>query len=203
MNSVMKSFGSAVILLMLTAGVLGLAYARWTHAVADADAALANGDLKHALADYAAAEARFDALPAARQLFAAEYNRVVGNELWVLYQLGRFDETIDKAEKAPDAASPHFFSACAFFEKGSLEPKPEARLGWFSRAEDEFRRAVEAAPGRLGHEVRLRAHHAADRRAAQAAQGAAQAADAAAASAHPDRQAPEASGLRRPGPCDS
>jgi len=147
MNSVMKSFGSAVILLMLTAGVLGLAYARWTHAVADADAALANGDLKHALADYAAAEARFDALPAARQLFAAEYNRVVGNELWVLYQLGRFDETIDKAEKAPDAASPHFFSACAFFEKGSLEPKPEARLGWFSRAEDEFRRAVEAAPG--------------------------------------------------------
>jgi len=147
MNSVMKSFGSIVILLMLTAGVLGLAYARWTHAVADADAALANGDLKHALADYAAAEARFDALPAARQLFAAEYNRVVGNELWVLYQLGRFDETIDKAEKAPDAASPHFFSACAFFEKGSLEPKPEARLGWFSRAEDEFRRAVEAAPG--------------------------------------------------------
>ena len=147
MNSVMKSFGSAVILLMLTAGVLGLAYARWTHAVADADAALANGDLTHALADYAAAQARFDALPAARQLFAAEYNRVVGNELWVLYQLGRFDETIDKAEKAPDAASPHFFSACAFFEKGSLEPKPEARLGWFSRAEDEFRRAVEAAPG--------------------------------------------------------
>ena len=132
---------------MLTAGVLGLAYARWTHAVADADAALANGDLKHALADYAAAEARFDALPAARQLFAAEYNRVVGNELWTLYQLGRFDETIDKADKAPDAASPHFWSACAFFEKGSLEPKPEARLGWFSRAEDEFRRAVEAAPG--------------------------------------------------------
>ena len=147
MNSVMKSFGSAVILLMLTAGVLGLAYARWTHAVADADAALANGDLKRALADYAAAEARFDALPAARQLFAAEYNRVVGNELWVLYQLGRFDETIDKADKAPDATSPHFWSACAFFEKGSLEPKPEARLGWFSRAEDEFRRAVEAAPG--------------------------------------------------------
>lgn len=146
MKSIMTSIGSAVILLMLTAGVLGLAYARWTHAVADADAALAKGDLEHALADYTAAQARFDALPAARQLFAAEYTRVVGNELWVLYQLGRFDETIDKAEKAPEQASPHFWSACAFFEKGSLEPKPEARLGWFSRAEDEFRRAVEAAP---------------------------------------------------------
>ena len=59
---------------------------------------------------------------------------------------GRYDEVIDLAQKAPAETSPHFWSACAFFQKASVEEKPEARLGWLSRAEEEFRKAVEEAP---------------------------------------------------------
>ena len=53
------------------------------------------------------------------------------------------------AQKAPPESAPHFWSGCAFFEKGRAEAQPEARLGWFSRAEDEFRKAVDANPGGL------------------------------------------------------
>jgi len=147
MTSAMKSIGSALLLLVLAAGGVSLAYARWTAEAAEADTALADGQLERALAGYAAAEARFDRLPAARQLFSADYDRIVANQLWVLYRLGRYDETIDKAERAPEAAAPHFWSGCAFFEKARVEEKPEARLGWLTRAEEELRRAVEAAPG--------------------------------------------------------
>ncbi len=72
--------------------------------------------------------------------------RVIENELWVLYRLGRYDETIEKADRAPDGSAPHFWSGCAFFEKAVAEEKPEARLGWMSRAEEELRRAVESTP---------------------------------------------------------
>lgn len=142
----MKTIISAVAVVALLAGVGGLAYARWTAPIADGDAALAAGQLPQALAAYGTAQARFDKFPAARQLFASEYNRVVSNELWALYRLGRFDDAIDRADHAPDAASPHFWSGCAFFEKASVEEKPEARLGWLTRAEEELRKAVEAAP---------------------------------------------------------
>jgi tetratricopeptide (TPR) repeat protein len=141
-----KAIGSFVVVLMLAAGAAGLAYARWTRAVANADAALAEGQLDRARAGYAAAAGHFDRIPATRQLFASEYARVIGNELWILYRLERFDDTIDLAEHSPDAASPHFWSGCAFFEKARTEDNPEQRLGWFTRAEEEFHRAAEAAP---------------------------------------------------------
>jgi hypothetical protein len=35
----------------------------------------------------------------------------------------------------------------AFFAKAREEEKPEAQLGWLTRAEEELRRAVEAEPG--------------------------------------------------------
>src|SRR5439155_27094197 len=38
------------------------------------------------------------------------------------------------------------WAGCAFFDKARAEENAEARLGWLSRAEEEFRRAVEAAP---------------------------------------------------------
>ena len=142
----MKAIGSFIVLVMLAAGVAGLAYARWTRAIANGDAALAEEHLEAAQADYAAAAAHFDRVPAARQLFASEYARVVGNELWILYRLGRFDDTIDLAERSPEAAAPHFWSACAFYEKAIVEEKPDQRLGWLTRAEEEFHRAAEAAP---------------------------------------------------------
>ena len=147
MTPAIKSIGSAVMVVVFVAGGGALAYARWTRPVAEADQALADGRFEPALASYARAEARFDRAAAAKQLFAAEYDRVVANQLWLLYRLERYDETIEKAERAPDGAMPHFWSGCAFFEKGRAEQKPEARLGWLSRSEEEFRRAVEAAPG--------------------------------------------------------
>jgi len=143
----LKSILAAAMVVVLLLGTAAIAYARWTHSIAEADQALADGKYDRALQGYAAAEARFDRIAAARQLFAADYNRIVANELWALYRLGRYDEAIDKAERAPEGAEPHLWSGLAFFQKVRVEEKPEPRLGWFSRSEEELRRAVEAAPG--------------------------------------------------------
>jgi tetratricopeptide (TPR) repeat protein len=143
----MKALGSSIIVLMLAAGAAGMAYARWTRAVVYADTALADGQLDRARAAYAAAAAHFDRIPATRQLFSAEYAHVVGNQLWILYRLGRYDDVIDLAERSPEIASPHFWSGCAFFQKAHAQENPETRLGWFTRAEEEFHRALDGAPG--------------------------------------------------------
>lgn len=142
----MRVFVSTLVVILLLAGATLIGYARWTRALEVADDALAGGRLEPAIASYQIAETRFDALPAAKQLVPAEYNRAVANHLWALDRLKRYDEVIDLSQKAPAEAAPHFWSGCAFFEKASVEEKPEARLGWLSRAEEEFRKAVEAAP---------------------------------------------------------
>jgi tetratricopeptide (TPR) repeat protein len=141
-----RAFGSTLVILLLLVGVALVGYARWTRAIDDADTALADGRFEQAVAGYTAAEARFDAIPAVRQAAAADYNRAVANHLTALYRLKRYDEVIDLAQKAPLEAQPHFWAGTALFEKASVEEKPDARLGWLSRAEDEFRKAVEAAP---------------------------------------------------------
>jgi tetratricopeptide (TPR) repeat protein len=145
MISAVKSV-AAVMVLALIAGGAALVYARWTAPVADGDRALADGRLAQALAAYARAEARFDRVAAARQFFAPDYDRVVANQLWILYRLERYDDAIEKADRAPEGAMPHFWSGCAFFAKGRAEESPEARLGWMSRAEEELRQAVAASP---------------------------------------------------------
>jgi tetratricopeptide (TPR) repeat protein len=142
----MKSAGAALAVVALMAGVAMLAYARWTSDLNRADQALAAGRLDEALTGYKSATLRFDRVPAARQMFATDYDHAVANHLWVLYRLKRYDETIEVAERAPASTLPHFWSGCAFFEKAVVEEKPETRLGWLSRAEEEFRKAVEAAP---------------------------------------------------------
>ncbi|HEX6464638.1 MAG TPA: hypothetical protein VFZ98_09305, partial [Vicinamibacterales bacterium] len=58
----------------------------------------------------------------------------------------RYDEVIDLSQKAPAESQPHFWSGAALFQKASVEEKPDVRFAWLSRAEDEFRKAVEAAP---------------------------------------------------------
>jgi tetratricopeptide (TPR) repeat protein len=98
------------------------------------------------VAAYTLAEARFDALPALRQLAADEYARVMENHLLALYRLKKYDEVIDLAQRAPAQASPSFWSGSAFFQKAIVEERPDARLGWLGRAEEEFRKAIEAAP---------------------------------------------------------
>jgi tetratricopeptide (TPR) repeat protein len=141
-----RSLGAAAMALVLLAGVAALSYARLTRPVADADAALADGRFEPALVSYAEAEARFNRYPPVRQIFASDYSHVMANQLWLLYRLARYDELIDKAQAAPEAAMPHFWSGCAFFEKGRAEEKADARLAWLTRAEDELRHAIEATP---------------------------------------------------------
>jgi tetratricopeptide (TPR) repeat protein len=141
-----RTLASTVVVLFLAAGLGLVGYARWTAHITSADAALADGRLDQARAEYALAEARFDALPAVRQLAASEYSRIVANHLLVLYRMKRYDELIDLAQKAPADALPSFWSGSAFFQKAIVEEQPDARLGWLGRAEEEFRKAIEAAP---------------------------------------------------------
>jgi tetratricopeptide (TPR) repeat protein len=142
----MKAIGSTLVVILLAAGLTLMGYARWTASIREADAALAEGQIEQAIARYQIAETRFDTVPAIKQLVATEYTRAVSNHLGALYTLKRYDEVIDLAQKAPPESSPHFWSGCAFFQKADAEEKPEARLGWLTRAEEEFRKAVEEAP---------------------------------------------------------
>ena len=141
-----KTIGSTLVVLLLASGLALIGYARWTAHITSADAALSDGRLDQALAEYKLAEARFDALPAIRQFAADEYSRVVANHLLALYRLKRYDEVIDVAQKAPASAAPSFWSGSAFFQKAIVEEQPDARLGWLGRAEEEFRKAIEATP---------------------------------------------------------
>jgi tetratricopeptide (TPR) repeat protein len=142
----MRALGSTLVVILLAAGLTFIGYARWSAPLREGDAALADGRLEEAVVAYQGAEARFDAVPAVKQVAAAEYARAVGNHLLALYRLKRYDEAIDVAQKAPPESAPHFWSACAFFQKANVEEKPEARIGWLTRAEEEFRKAVEEAP---------------------------------------------------------
>jgi tetratricopeptide (TPR) repeat protein len=147
MTPVVRSAAATATVLILLAGCSAIAYAGWMRPVADGDAALDQGRYDQALASYADAEARFDRYAAAKALFAGDYSHVMESRLWILHRTKRYDEAIDTAQRAPETAQPHFWSGCAFFEKARGEEKPDARLGWLTRAEEELRRAVEAAPG--------------------------------------------------------
>jgi len=146
MTPLARAAAAVTMVLMLLAGGFAIAYARWMRAAADGDAALAAGRYEQARMSYADAEARFDRFAAAKELFAGDYSHVMANHLWILYRLQRYDETVDTAQRAPESALPHFWAGSAFFEKARAEPKPDPRLGWLTRAEDEFRRALEAEP---------------------------------------------------------
>ena len=145
-HAMTRAITSTFVVLLLAAGLLLIGYSRWTAHVAGGDAALADGRLDQALAEYKLAEARFDAVPAVRQLAADEYARVVANHLTALYRLKRYDEVIDLAARAPADATPSFWAGSAFFQKAIAEEQPDTRLGWLGRAEDEFRKAIEATP---------------------------------------------------------
>ena len=146
MPTAIKSIGAELLVVLLLAGATAVAYARWTGSIAEADRSMADGQWDRALSAYAAAEARFDRVPAVRQFFDADHTRVVANQLWLLYRMQRYDDLIEKAERAPEPAAPHFWSGLALFAKARAEGTPEAQLGWLTRAEEELRRAVEAEP---------------------------------------------------------
>lgn len=140
------ALGSLAMVGFLAAGCAMIAYARWTQPIADADAALAAGEVGRALASYAIAEKRFDAVPPLKRLLASEYDRIVANQLQLLFNIDRNEETVEKAARAPEGANPHFWAAAACFEQGRAEPDPSARLAWFGRAQQELIKAVGNAP---------------------------------------------------------
>jgi tetratricopeptide (TPR) repeat protein len=146
MATAAATIGAAASVVLFAAGLTATAYGRWTRPLIDGDEAAAAGRLPQALIAYGEAEARFDRLPALRQLSAPDYSYSVRRQLWVLYQLARYDDLIAKAERSPEEALPHFWSGLAFYTKARREVTPGQQLGWLTRAEDEFRRAVEADP---------------------------------------------------------
>lgn len=146
MTRLVRPAGAAAMVILFALGIAALAYARWMRPLAAGDAALAEGRYDEALAHYAQAESRFDRSAAVRQLLSDEYSHVMANQLWLLHRLRRYDDTVDVAGRAPEGAQPHFWAGAAYFEKARMEDKPEPRLAWLTRAEDELRRAVEAAP---------------------------------------------------------
>jgi len=146
MKSWMRTVGSTLMVLVFVVGCAMIAYARWMQPIADADAAMAAGDIGRALASYAEAEKQFDAMPPLRHLLSAEYDRVIGNQLRMLFHTDRNDEVVEKASRAPEGANPHFWAAAACFEQGRVEDDPSARLVWFGRAQQELIKAVNAAP---------------------------------------------------------
>lgn len=146
MTTAGNSLAASLMVALLVGGSAAVGYARWTRAIADADQALADGQWDRALTTYARVERQFDRVPAAKQVLASDYNRVVANQLWLCYRLQRYDDLIDKAGRAPESATPQFWSGLAFFAKGRAETTSDGQLGWLTRSEEELRRAVEAAP---------------------------------------------------------
>lgn len=138
--------GSSAMVLLFAGGCAMIAYARWTQPIADADSAMAAGDVGRALASYAEAEKRFDAMPPLKRLLSPEYDRIISNQLRLLFHTDRNEEVVEKAARASEGANPHFWAAAACFEQGRVEDDPSARLAWFGRAQQELIKAVAVAP---------------------------------------------------------
>jgi hypothetical protein len=136
-----------VSVLALVAGAGLVVLSAWTSPLAAAEEAARAGELERALERYGAAEARFDRLPVTKQLMPAAYYSSVENQLWLQYRLRLYDALLEKAAASPSIAATHFWTGCALFEKAQDEENAEARLGWLGRASEEFRKALERAPG--------------------------------------------------------
>ena len=126
MKSWVTTVGSAAMVLLFAGGCAMIAYARWTQPIADADAAMAAGDVGRALVSYAVAEKRFDTMPPLKRLLSSEYDRIIANQLRLLFHTDRNEDTIEKAARAPDGANPHFWAGAACFEQGRAERFQEA-----------------------------------------------------------------------------
>ena len=137
----------ALMSLALLGGLALVGTSAWLSPLAAGDRAIREGRLEQALEAFAAAEARFDRLPATRQLLPAAYATSQTNQLWVLYRLERYDALIEKAATHLPGGPVHFWAGCALFNKATEEDEAEARIGWLERAAEEFEKALEMNPG--------------------------------------------------------
>lgn len=136
----------AAFLLALVSGLGLLAGAAWLRPLEEGRVAAEEGRLEEALARSAEAEARFDRVPLSKQLLPSAHAASQANQLWVLYRLGRHDALLEKAAVGVPQAPAHFWSGCALFTRAMEEVEAEARIGWLSRASEEFRKALALAP---------------------------------------------------------
>lgn len=145
----MRLDSSVLWALMVPAFLCGsglVAGAAWLAPLTEGERALRAGRLDVALERSAAAEARFERFPVAKQALPAAYAASQENQLWALYRLGRHDVLIEKAATSAPGAAVRFWAGCALFAKARVEKDAEARLSGLSRAGDEFRRALELDP---------------------------------------------------------
>ena len=136
----------AALVLTLLVGAGLFVHGVWTRPLLEADRAAGDGRLDEALTAYRAAAARFERLGLARGLFADAHADALGNQLALLYRKGDFTAVIDQAASRPAAAGSHFWAGLALMQLGMAEGKVDLQLTWFSRAEEELKRALQAAP---------------------------------------------------------
>lgn len=146
MSPRLKPLITLTALLAFAIGAVLVAYGRWTGPIGAAGTALAAGATDVSLARYDESAARFRGLPWSQRLLAPDFALVSHNQLAVLYGLRRYDDVIERAADAPAAADPHFWAGCALFRKGAEQKTREAQLEWVTRAQDEFKLALVAAP---------------------------------------------------------
>jgi hypothetical protein len=119
----LKPLPAFLVVLALVAGIAALASARWAKPLLDAE--------------------RFQLL---QYVFAGEHAAAVYNQLALLYHGGNYDAVLEKAAAAPAGAAPHFWSGLVLLRRTLAEEDPSAQLVGFSRAEDELKQALQAAP---------------------------------------------------------
>jgi hypothetical protein len=141
-----RSFVVLMSVLALLAGVGLLLYAHWSKPLIQASRAAEVRDVEGALGAYATGASRFRDVVLSQRAFHDDFAWLTYNRLALLYRTGRYDAVLEAADGAPPGAAPHFWMGCALFAKSAQEKKPEARLEWLSRAEDEFKLALAAAP---------------------------------------------------------
>lgn len=138
------SWAGMVLALVCGGGLL--AAAAWMSPLEEGRAAAEAGRLQEARARFAAAEARFDRLPFSKQLLHSAYAASQANQIHLLYRLGEHEALLEKAASSEPQAAVHFWSGCALFTRASQEAEAQARIGWLSRASEEFRKALALVP---------------------------------------------------------
>ena len=141
-----RSIFVLVPIVALVGGAVLIAYGRWSEPLVEAAAAIEARDTERALGAYAVGAERFRKAGPTKQVFARDFALLTHNRLALLYQRAEYDALIEAADGAPAGAAPHFWVGCALFAKSKEQEKPEARLEWLSRAEDEFKLALGDAP---------------------------------------------------------